>query len=78
MQEVYDAAPEERKPDKIRFHDLRHWGCTRLADYHVDALDLAKTTGHRTLQVLARYYNPSRSDRNKRILARAAALKSAS
>lgn len=77
MQAAFEVAPADKKPQKIRFHDLRHWACTRLADYHVDALDLAKTTGHRTLQVLARYYNPSRQARNERILARHAALSGA-
>lgn len=55
--------------ERITFHDLRHWGCTRLAGLHVDALDLAKTTGHKTLQVLMRYYNPDPIARVKRIRA---------
>ena len=74
MEDVWEAAPATKKPEKIHFHDLRHWACTRLAEFHVDALDLALTTGHRTLQVLMRYYNPRRKQRTERILARAAAL----
>ena len=74
MHGVWEHADDDKKPEKIRFHDLRHWGCTRLADYHVDAMDLAKTTGHRTLQVLMKYFNPARKARNERILARHATL----
>jgi integrase len=74
MRQVWEEAEEGKKPQKIHYHDLRHWACTRLADFHVDALDLALTTGHRTLQILMRYYNPKRKARTERILARASVL----
>lgn len=53
---------------RITFHDLRHWGCSRLAPYHRDAVDLAKTTGHSNIQQLARYYNERAEDRAARVL----------
>lgn len=53
--------------DDLRFHDLRHVAITRLAPYHRDALDLSKTTGHKTLTVLARYYNEHPHDRSARL-----------
>jgi integrase len=58
----------------ITFHDLRHWGCTRLAPFHNDALDLAKTTGHKSIKMLQRYYNPDPVSRAVRIRAKAAEL----
>ena len=58
----------------ITFHDLRHVSTTRLAPLHRDALDLAKTTGHKTLGVLARYYNPTPEERAAEIRARKRAL----
>lgn len=57
--------------ERITFHDLRHWGCTRLAPLHRDAVDLSKTTGHKSLQQLARYYNERPEDRAARVLAQA-------
>jgi len=60
-----DAAT--RAKVRIRFHDLRHVAITRLAPLHRDALDLSKTTGHKTLTVLARYYNEKTRDRVKRL-----------
>lgn len=53
-------------PD-LTFHDLRHIATTRLAKYHEDALDLARTTGHKDLTQLRRYLNELAPDRAKRI-----------
>lgn len=53
---------------RITFHDLRHWGCTRLAPFHRDAVDLSKTTGHEKIQQLARYFNEKAEDRAARVL----------
>lgn len=56
-----DAA---RKADvTLTFHDLRHVATTRLAPLHRDVLELAATTGHKTLNVLKRYYNPTPEQR---------------
>lgn len=43
----------------ITCHDLRHVATTRLAPLHRDALHLASTTGHKTINQLKRYYNPA-------------------
>lgn len=45
------------RPD-LTFHDQRHVATTRLKLVHDDALHLSKTTGHKDLRSLARYYNP--------------------
>lgn len=52
------------------FHDFRHWGCTRLANYHGNVLELASTTGHKTLQMLARYYDPDIREKTARVMDR--------
>lgn len=67
-----DAEFKQRNanPDQgadLTFHDLRHVATTRLKPLHRDALDLSKTTGHKTLGVLARYYNESIEDRVERL-----------
>jgi len=69
-----DPEDEDDSDDQtnLTFHDLRHVSLTRLAPYHRDALDLAKTSGHKTIAMLAIYFNESDDDRAKR-LAQAAA-----
>jgi len=61
----------------LRFHDLRHVATTRLAPLHRDALDLSKTTGHKTLSVLARYYNEAPAARAARLRKVAKAMETA-
>lgn len=39
----------------LRFHDLRHEACTRLAELGLSAFELSAVSGHRTLQLAARY-----------------------
>lgn len=58
----------------ITFHDLRHVATTRLAPLHRDVLELAATTGHKTLNVLKRYYNPAPEDRAAALREREAQL----
>lgn len=60
---------------KLTFHDLRHVGITRLKPLHADMLDLAKTTGHKTISMLVRYYNPEIEARTKEIREREARRK---
>lgn len=52
--------------EDLRFHDLRHEACSRLADkFHM--LELMKITGHKTAAMLARYYHPRAEDLAKRL-----------
>lgn len=39
----------------LHFHDLRHEACTRLAELGLSAFELSAVSGHRTLQLAARY-----------------------
>jgi integrase len=45
-------------PD-LRFHDLRHTATTRLAEKLPNVIELAAVTGHRSIQMLKRYYHPT-------------------
>jgi integrase len=49
----------------LRFHDLRHTATSRLAEKLPNVIELAALTGHRTIQMLKRYYHP-----NPEVLAR--------
>jgi integrase len=52
--------------EDLRFHDLRHEACSRLADkFHLH--ELMKITGHKTVAMLARYYHPRAEDLAKRL-----------
>ncbi|WP_342630306.1 tyrosine-type recombinase/integrase [Nguyenibacter vanlangensis] len=62
---------------RLTFHDLRHVAITRLRHFHVDALDLAKTTGHKAISVLARYDNEKPENRAALIRAREQAMRAA-
>ena len=39
----------------LHFHDLRHEACSRLAEMGLSAFELSSVSGHRTLQLAARY-----------------------
>jgi integrase len=43
----------------LHFHDLRHAATTKLAEKLPNVIELASVTGHRTIQMLKRYYHPS-------------------
>ncbi|HEV2677175.1 MAG TPA: site-specific integrase [Aliidongia sp.] len=60
-----DFDPED--PTNLTYHDLRHVALTRLAPYHRDALDLAKTSGHKTIAMLSIYFNEGKGERAKRL-----------
>ncbi len=52
--------------EDLRFHDLRHEACSRLADkFHMH--ELMKITGHKTAAMLARYYHPRAEDLAKKL-----------
>jgi integrase len=39
----------------LKFHDLRHEACSRLAERGLSTTELAAVSGHKTLQLVARY-----------------------
>lgn len=52
----------------IRFHDLRHTAATRLAPF-MQVHELAKYLGHRTVNMVMRYYNPTGEETGTKIIA---------
>ena len=50
----------------LRFHDLRHEATTRLAN-NLALHELMKVTGHKSSQMLERYYHPRAKDLAKKI-----------
>lgn len=46
----------------LRFHDTRHEAATRLSKKLTNVLELSAVTGHRSLQSLKRYYNPTAAE----------------
>lgn len=80
VQQAYrDAAKwaeEHLGVKRLTFHDLRHVALTALADYHEDVIELAQTSGHKTLGVLARYINRSPEEAAKRLREREAKARS--
>ena len=46
----------------LHFHDTRHEAATRLSKKLANVLELSAVTGHRSLQSLKRYYNPTAKD----------------
>jgi integrase len=45
--------------DEVRFHDLRRTAITRMAKKLPNVIELAAVSGHKSLMVLKRYYQPS-------------------
>ena len=80
VQQAYrDAAKwaeEHLGVKRLTFHDLRHVALTALADYHDDVIELARTSGHKTLGVLAQYINRSPEEAAKRLREREAKVRS--
>jgi integrase len=46
----------------LHFHDLRHEATSRIAERLDNILELSAVTGHKTVQMLKRYYHPRASD----------------
>ncbi|SEF50096.1 tyrosine-type recombinase/integrase [Thauera chlorobenzoica] len=45
--------------DELRLHDLRHTATTRLSEKLPNLAELSAVTGHKSLQMLKRYYHPN-------------------
>ena len=56
------AQPDPAMFEDLRWHDLRHSAITRLANLIPNSLELSRISGHKTLSMLRRYYNPSAAD----------------
>ena len=55
---AFDRATARAGIAGLRFHDLRHTAITRMAEKLPNVIELAAVSGHRSLQMLQRYYHP--------------------
>jgi integrase len=62
FKQVFADAMTRSQVQNLRFHDFRHDATTRLAGKLVNVLELSAVTGHKSLAMLKRYYNPKASD----------------
>lgn len=56
--QMFRVATRELGIKNLHFHDSRHEACTRLAKF-LTAMELAKVIGHRNVNTLLIYYNPT-------------------
>jgi integrase len=63
VQQAFRHAMTDVPGLKITFHDLRHVAITRLVPDHANVVELARTTGHKVVNQLLRYYNPTALER---------------
>jgi integrase len=62
FKQVFARAMERSGVENLRFHDFRHDAATRLASKLSNVLELSAVTGHKSLSMLKRYYNPKASE----------------
>ncbi|RYF18924.1 MAG: site-specific integrase [Comamonadaceae bacterium] len=59
MEAAFKRARTRAGVHDLRFHDLRHTATSEMAAKLPNVIELASVTGHRTIQMLKRYYHPS-------------------
>ncbi len=62
FKQVFARAMRRSGIDDLRFHDFRHDAATRIAGKLSNVLELSAVTGHKSLSMLKRYYNPKASE----------------
>lgn len=58
LHQRFKQACERAGIEGLRFHDLRHTATTRLAQKLPNLAELSAVTGHKSLQMLKRYFHP--------------------
>ncbi|HEX7888509.1 MAG TPA: site-specific integrase [Ramlibacter sp.] len=59
MEAAFKRARTRAGLQDVRFHDLRHTATSEMAAKLPNVIELAAVTGHRTIQMLKRYYHPT-------------------
>lgn len=62
LKKVFTRACERAGIEDLHFHDLRHEATSRIAKRMPNLMELSRVTGHKTLQMLNRYYHVSATD----------------
>lgn len=67
LKKGFERACERAGLVDFHFHDLRHEATSRLAEKLPNVIELASVTGHKSVQMLARYYHPRAEDLAKKL-----------
>jgi integrase len=67
LKRAFTRACERASLENLHFHDLRHEATSRLSTRLDNILELSAVTGHKTVQMLKRYYHPRASDLAKKL-----------
>jgi integrase len=62
LKKAFVRACERAGLENLHFHDLRHEATSRIAERLDNILELSAVTGHKTVQMLKRYYHPRATD----------------
>jgi integrase len=62
IKKAFTRACERAGLENVHFHDLRHEATSRIATRLDNILELSAVTGHKTVQMLKRYYHPRATD----------------
>lgn len=64
---VFRKAANRAGLNDLHFHDLRHTATSRLANKLPNLIELSAVTGHKTVQMLKRYYHPKAEELAKKL-----------
>lgn len=67
LKKAFTRACERAGIDDLHFHDLRHEATSRISERLDNVLELSAVTGHKTVQMLKRYYHPRATDLAKKL-----------
>jgi len=67
LKKAFVRACERAGLKDFHFHDLRHEATSRIAERLDNILELSAVTGHKTVQMLRRYYHPRATDLAKKL-----------
>ncbi|PLT20525.1 MULTISPECIES: site-specific integrase [Ralstonia] len=62
LKKAFTRACDRAGIEDLHFHDLRHEATSRISEKLDNILELSAVTGHKTVQMLKRYYHPRASD----------------
>lgn len=62
VKRAFIRATKRAELENFHFHDLRHEATSRLVEHGLEIMQVAKITGHKTLQLLMRYTHLRASD----------------
>ncbi len=67
LKQSFVRACERAGISDLHFHDLRHEATSRIAEKLDNILELSAVTGHKTVQMLKRYFHPRATDLARRL-----------